>query len=544
MDLRQLHAAITERIRRGEHAAALALLQEAPADDLNFLMLRGGIALATGDADTAETAFQHALRQRPGWPPVLANLTQVAILRAAQAENRGDQTAANEFWQQAVARGALFEKRDPAVISNLWLGRRKLWDWRQEKQSPLPAFSETDLTPAAATVLSDDPAFQRRVAEQWCGAHLPPAASRPARISHTGPLRVGYLSSDLHHHATAYLIAELFALHDPAQVEAFCFSYGAPDESAIRQRIIASTPHFIDLHGLSQPQQLQRLRAARLDILVDLKGHTRGGALPLLSQRVAAVQIHYLGHPGTIGHDAIDYLVGDGIVTPPGCEAFYSERLIRLPGCYQINDRQRQTAPALPAPLARSAYGLPDDKLVLGCFNQSYKLTPEVFADWVAILNARPGTVLWLYNNVDGAEANLRAHAGASGIGPERIVFAGPLPNDAHLARYRAADLILDTYPYTSHTTGSDALWAGVPLVTRCGETYPSRVAASLLHAVGLPELVTETPAAYRQLVLDLIDDAPRRAQLRQYLQDARTTAPLWDTVQWVKNWEAALLAL
>ena len=520
-----------QQIQRDDLASALTLLAQAPTDDINFLMLRGGIALATGDADTAETVFQRVLQQKPGWPPVLSNLTQVSILRATQAEAAGDQAAANAQWQNAIARGS----HGPAVVSNLWLGRRKLWDWREA----LPSFTEDQLTPAAATVLSDDPAFQRRVAERWCKTNLPPAPSAPSRQKRSGPLRVGYLSSDIHHHATAYLIAELFALHDPAQIEAFCFSYGTPDESAIRARIIASTLNFIDLHGLSPQQQTERLRAAKLDILIDLKGHTRGGALPLLAQRAAPVQIHYLGHPGTIGHASIDYLVGDNVVTPPGCDRFYSEKLIRLPGCYQINDRQRQIA----TPLPHSVYGLPDDKIVLGCFNQSYKLTPDVFALWADILHARPDTVLWLYNNVPGAEANLRAHAAQLGLTTDRIIFAGPLPNDAHLARYQAADLILDTYPYTSHTTGSDALWAGVPLVTRLGETYPSRVAASLLTAVGRPELITETPDAYRQLILDLVDDTPRRAHLRQHLLDARTTAPLWDTVQWVKDWEAALLA-
>ncbi len=521
-----------QQIKRGDLASALTLLAQAPMDDINFLMLRGGIALVTGDADTAETIFQRVLQQKPGWPPAQSNLVQVSILRATQAEAAGDQAAANAQWQGAIARGS----RDPAVISNLCLGQRKLWDW----QEPLPSFTEDQLTPAAATVLSDDPAFQRRVAERWCKTNLPAAQPTPPRQKRSGPLRIGYLSSDIHHHATAYLIAELFALHDPAQIEAFCFSYGAPDESAIRTRIIASTPNFIDLHDLSPQHQTERLRAAKLDILIDLKGHTRGGALPLLAQRAAPIQIHYLGHPGTIGHASIDYLVGDNIVTPPGCDGFYSEKLIRLPGCYQINDRQRQVA----APQTRSAYGLPDDKLVLGCFNQSYKLTPEVFAIWVEILRARPDTVLWLYNNVSSAETNLRAHVAKLGLTADRIFFAGPLPNDAHLARYQAADLILDTYPYTSHTTGSDALWAGVPLVTRLGETYPNRVAASLLTAVGLPDLITETPKSYQQLILNLIDDAPRRAHLRQHLLDARATAPLWNTVQWVRNWEAALLAL
>lgn len=539
-------------LQQGRLADAGVILQNAPRD-LNFDFLRGTAALIARNFEGAAAIFTALLHQKPDWLEARYNLIKAdigrgqieaalaaidpllkntpspipALLWAEAAEARGDQAAMNEAFALAIERGA----RDASTISNLWLGRRKLWDWRE----PLPPFAPTDLTPAAATVLSDDPAFQKEVAVNAMAGY--PALPRPVvPPAADGRLRIGYLSSDIHHHATAYLMAELFALHDRRRFAVTLFSASPDDGSTIRKRITDSVETFVDIS--SDP--LIAIIAHPVDIMIDLKGHTRGNLLPLLARRLAPLQIHYLGHPGTIGARFIDYLVGDPVVTPVEDETFYSEKIIRLPHCYQVNDSQRPIAPALP----RAAYGLPENKIVLACFNQTYKLTPEVFAQWTAILHARPGTILWLYCNVAGAESNLRAHMATLGLSDERLVIAAPLPNDQHLARYQAADIVLDTYPYTSHTTGSDALWAGVPLITRRGKTYASRVAASLLMNVDLPELITENADAYQQLILDLIDDAPRRTVLREHLIQARTTAPLFNTAQWVHDWEAALQKL
>lgn len=555
--LATLHQRVTRALQAGAMAEAARLLAEAPIGDANFDLLRGIQQQMLGCDEKAVTFFEHALAVRAGWPEAILNCAQ-SLLRLRQGaratalllpllahqphaagfvllaeayEQQKNQAAANTAWGKAIEAGA----KNSETISNYWLGRRKLCDWSQS----LPAFGIGDLTPAAATVLSDDPAFQRAVAEHWCRTRLPhniPAPPRP-HFDGTRRRRIGYLSSDIHHHATAYLVAELFALHDKNTFEVFCFSYGAPDESAIRTRIKNDAEHFVDLHGMSQPAALKALQDAQLDVMVDLKGHTRGHALPLLALRPAPIQIHYLGHPGTIGANFIDYLVGDATVTPADSAAFYTENILCHPMCYQINDRVRPVAETL----SRHAYGLPGNAVVLACFNQTYKITPEVFALWCNVLQARPNTVLWLYSAVDGAADNLRAVLATRGIDPARLVIAGPLPNDQHLARYRAADVVVDTYPYGSHTTASDALWAGTPVVTRLGATYPSRVAASLLTNVGLPQLITSTPDEYTALILKLIDAPDERAHLRQHLNSVRSSAPLFDTPAWVKNWETLL---
>lgn len=537
-------------------AEAERLLNDAPKD-ANFDVLRGIHAQMCGDDKAATVFFARALKSRPHWPEAALNLAQsqlrlkqageaLATLRGALAQQQlapaylllaeahemnKDQAAANAALKQAIDLGATA----PEVVSNYWLGTRKLCDWSQ----PLPTFSIGQITPAAAAVFSDDPAFQRQVAEHWCRTRLPQNTPLPPRPHHDGTRRwrIGYLSSDIHHHATAYLVAELFALHDKNTFEVFCFSCGPDDGSAIRQRITESCEHFIDLGATPTPAALKALHDAQLDVLIDLKGHTRGHALPLLAQRPAPLQIHYLGHPGTIGATFIDYLVGDAVVTPAGCEGDYTEKLLRHPTCYQINDRVRPVA----TPKTRAAYGLPDDAVVLACFNQTYKITPAVFDDWCAILKARSNTVLWLYSAVAGAEDNLRAALTRAGIDSTRLVIAGPVANDEHLARYQVADIVLDTYPYGSHTTASDALWAGTPIVARCGATYPARVAASLLNAVGLPQLVSSDNTDYINRVVQLIDAPDQRTQLRAHLHAARTNAALFDTPGWVRAWEELL---
>lgn len=556
-DPRQLHQAISAALMARDLPQAGLLLQQAPAGDINFDFMRGLLCQQQKDFTAAIGWFDTVLAIRPDWIEAAYSRVQAqigakqiddaivaartllsqttapipALLLAEAADIKGDQALANEAREKAIRRGA----RDPHVISDLWLGRRKIWDWSQS----LPDFTTDMLTPAAATVLSEDPAFQKQVAELYGAKYFPTKISGDNKPNRAGRIRLGYLSSDIHHHATAYLIAELFALHDRSRFEVTCFSAGTDDGSEIRQRIAGSAEHFIDI-----ARNPQALIDHPVDILIDLKGHTRGHLLPLLArikaQPQAPIIIHYLGHPGTIGVNFVDYLVGDNVVTPTGSDVHYTEKLIRLPGCYQINDRVRPVA----KPLPRASYNLPDDKIVLACFNQSYKLTPEMFAQWADILHARPNTILWLYSNVAGAEENLRAHMKTLNLTDDRLVIAGPLPNDQHLARYQAADIVIDTYPYTSHTTGSDALWAGVPLVTRMGTTYASRVAASLLTHVGLSELITETESDYRQLILDLIDDAPRREKLRKHLQHVRSTAPLFDTPRWVAGWEAELAKL
>jgi protein O-GlcNAc transferase len=363
---------------------------------------------------------------------------------------------------------------------------------------------------------------------------FPPARQAPER------LRIGYLSADFHEHATAYLMAELFELHDRRRFEVLGYSCGPDDRSPMRARLARAFDLFTDVASLSHAAAAAAIRADRADILVDLKGYTEHARTGIVALRPAPLQVNYLGYPGTMGADFIDYLVADRFVVPPAHDADYSERLVRLPGCYQVNDRRRAIADTP----ARAALGLPEQGFVFCSFNHAYKILPGLFALWMRLLAATPGSVLWLLESNPWAVANLRREAGERGIDARRIVFAPQQPLDQHLGRMRAADLFLDTFPCNAHTTASDALWAGLPLLTHAGETFASRVAGSLLTAVGLPELVAGSLADYEALALALARDPARLAELRARLGRNRSTSPLFDTPQFARNLEAAYLEM
>jgi predicted O-linked N-acetylglucosamine transferase (SPINDLY family) len=350
-------------------------------------------------------------------------------------------------------------------------------------------------------------------------------------------LRVGYLSSDLHDHATAHLMAGLFERHDPARIESFAYASDRDDGSAMRQRLRRAFGHWTDIRALSDDEAARRIESDALDILVDLKGHTHGTRIAMLAQRPAPVQLHYLGFPGTIAYDAIDGFIADEIVAPPGCEAEFAEPLLRLPVCYQVNDSRR----LLPAAALRGAVGLPDRALVLACFNQTYKLTQPFVSIWIDVLREHPDAVLWLWVPHALARHNLRAFAEAKGVAGARIVFALVARHAEHMARLRCADLALDVLPYGSHTSGSDALWAGVPLLTCRGSTFAGRVGASLCQAAGLPELVTETLADYARELRTLCGDRDRLAHYHQHLESERERLPLFDTETFTRAFERLL---
>jgi predicted O-linked N-acetylglucosamine transferase (SPINDLY family) len=350
-------------------------------------------------------------------------------------------------------------------------------------------------------------------------------------------LRIGYFSWDFQQHATSYLIAELFELHDRNRFEISAYSYGPDDGSAMRARIRAGSDRFVDLISHSHIDAARAIYRDGIDILVDLKGYTMGARPQVMALRPAPVQMNWLGYPGTMGNDCIDYIVADPYVIPHGAEAFYREKVIRLPDCYQINDRRR---PISSGTMVREEHGLPVQGMVFCCFNQSNKILPDVFSCWMRILNAVPDSVLWLLEANRWAAENLKREAAVRGIAPERLIFAPVAPLADHLARYRIADLALDTYPYTSHTTGSDALWAGCPLVTLSGSTFAARVAGSLLYNAGLPELITESLDAYEVLILDLARNRARLDELRGRLQSNRDSCALFDAPRFVRHLEQA----
>jgi protein O-GlcNAc transferase len=348
-------------------------------------------------------------------------------------------------------------------------------------------------------------------------------------------LRIGYLSADFHQHATVSLIAELLERHDRSRYDIRAYSYGPDDGSAARRRIAGAFEHFTDIRSLSHRDAAARIFADEIDVLIDLKGYTRHSRPAIMAFRPAPIQVSYLGYPATTGAEWIDYAIVDRFVVPPDQQAFFSEKLAYLPCCYQPNDTRREVA-AVPS---RAQCGLPNERFVFCSFNNSFKLTPAFFEIWMRLLAAVPGSVLWLLEANALAKRNLCATAQSLGIDPNRLVFAPIVSPAEHLARQTLADLFLDTLPCNAHTTASDALWAGLPVLTCVGETFAGRVAGSVLTAAGLRELITFSLGDYERVALELASNAELRRGLRERLQRERATNPLFDMRQRARDIEA-----
>ena len=354
-------------------------------------------------------------------------------------------------------------------------------------------------------------------------------------------VRIAYLSADFHQHATAYLMAELFERHDRSRFEVIGVSFGVDDKSDMRRRLVAAFDQFYDVRRKSDEEAAKLLHGLQVDIAIDLKGYTQDSRPGILAYRPTPIQASYLGFPGTMGAEFIDYIIADETVLPFDHQPFYAEKIVHLPDCYQVNDTKRNIAERTPT---RQEAGLPEKGCVFCCFNNNWKITPEVFSVWIRLLHAVEGSVLWLFRDNESAERNLRKEAQARGIDPARLVFAGRLPLEDHLARHRLADLFLDTLPYNAHTTASDALWVGLPVLTCMGNAFAGRVAASLLHAIGLPELVTHSIEDYEALALRLAKDPSLLEGYRNRLATNRLTHPLFDIDRFRHHIEAAYLQM
>jgi predicted O-linked N-acetylglucosamine transferase (SPINDLY family) len=383
-------------------------------------------------------------------------------------------------------------------------------------------------------LLLSEPGFtageQRLCAENWMRGRIAAAADGRASLGRQSErkqgsrIRLGYLSNDFQDHATAMLLIETLEAHDRGQFELYAYSYGGADAGKMRQRCVDAFDGFTPIGALSDAQAGQAIHDDGIDILIDLKGFTRDTRTSILALRPAPVQVNFLGYPGTLGPDLCDYLITDAFVTPRSAAADYAESLAFLPHSYQPRGRGETLAP----PSGRAAAGLPEEGFVFCCFNQAFKFTPEVFALWCRLLNAVDHSVLWLLA-APQAEGNLRNEARNHGVSGDRMVFAPDASQAEHLRRLQLADLVLDTSPYGAHTTASDALWAGVPVITRPSATFASRVAGSLLQAVGLPELIVGNDEDYFNLALTLARDPGKAAALRLKLAGNRATAPLFD---------------
>jgi predicted O-linked N-acetylglucosamine transferase (SPINDLY family) len=348
---------------------------------------------------------------------------------------------------------------------------------------------------------------------------------------------LAYLSADFHDHPTAYLMAELFERHDRNKFEILGISSGPDRRSEMRSRLIAAFDRFVDVRRVSDLEAARLLRDAEVDIAIDLKGFTQNCRPNILAHRPAPIQVNYLGYPGTLGAEYIDYILADEFVIPGDHQIHYSEKVVYLPGCYQVNDTKRKIAERTPA---RAEVGLPEQGFVFCCFNNSFKLTPRIFDIWMRLLSRIDNSVLWLLQGSATAESNLRREAQARDIDPSRLIFAPRMKLEKHLARHRLADLFLDTLPYNAHTTASDALWTGLPVVTCAGTTFAGRVAGSLLQAVGLPELVTTTLEDYEALALRMATDQGLLRESKEKLARNRLTAPLFDSERFRVHIETA----
>lgn len=438
-----------------------------------------------------------------------------------QPQHVGAQAYLN-YQEQRACHWGDYEERNQALLDGL--GRDMGDDY-------VPPFALVRIphTPAQLLVVARQAMrYQtRHIAPLPAAAHKKPAGQR---------LHVAYLSNDFFGHATATLITQVLECHDRGRFEVSLLSHGRRDASALRQRLERAGDRFEEMQEMSLADMARRVRELGVDILVDLKGHTSGSRLHMLAYRPAPVQVAWLGFPGTCGLDALDYVIGDPVVTPLAEGPAYSEKIAQMPHCYQPNDGLRER---MDTPMPRSLLGLPEEALVLVSANQVDKLNPQVFDVWAEVLRRVPDAVLWQLTGGEASDAELRGELQRRGIAPERLIVMPRAGIEDHLRRLSAADIAIDCWPYNGHTTTSDALWNGVPVVTVRGNNFASRVSESLLRAVGLPELVCETTQDYVELVCALATGPARRAQLREHLRRARDASPLYDARGFARDLEA-----
>jgi len=512
-----------------------AMLREFP-EAIAPAGLKAQIEQVLGRLDAASTTLATALK-RNGERPAAAPLY---FQRASVEQQQGKLVEASSSLERVLQ----LDPGSAGALSELLFLRKELADWHdlavlRARFRDGVAARRGQLSPFCLLSDPSTRAEQRLCAQRWSSAY--PALPQPRRMPSNGILRIGYLSADFRQHATGVLVAGLFENHDRRRFSVFGYSTGADDGSAMRARLIAGFDRFVDARDWTARQLAAQIAADGVDVLIDLKGHTQGAPTHAVALRPAPIQVNYLGYPGTMGAAFIDYLIGDPVVTPFSHAADYSEALVQLPACYQINDAKRSLVQAPP----KSELGLPEKAFVFCAFSQAYKLNPETFDAWAQILAAVPRSIVWLLGSGDPAlsrlvEANLLREAAARDIDTSRMVFASRRPHAEYVGLYRHADLFLDTWPYNAHTTASDALWAGCPVLTWLGDTFAGRVAASLLTAVGLPELVAPDLQGYVARAIELANDTGALARYRQHLAEAGRHSPLFDTVATTRALEHA----
>lgn len=525
----------TLRLNLGEAVGAAKALEKAvrlaPEQGLARFNLANAYR-AAGDLTQAEYHVSQALSYGYDSP-------ELHYLHAAILRGRGQRPQAIEALQQVLTQAPGHAKAQ-ADLAFLWAQDA---DWSAEVQQlrdrVIAGETEGEISPFVCLSMQDDGAAQLQRSVAFAARNWPVAAAPlPARARAVEePLRVGYFTSDAHAHATLDLMAGLFASHDPSRVRVHVYAYDTAPCDTARESLQNAVPIYRDVTAASDHDIANLAREDGLDLAIDLKGHTEHARLGMFAHRAAPVQASWLGYPGSTGAPFIDYVIGDDITIPSGAEAQFSEQVIRLPGSYQVNDDQR---PVAKTRHDRAALGLPEAGFVFCCFNATYKICPRVFAIWMELLHQVDGSVLWLLDPGEAAQGNLRRAAQEQGIDPVRIVFAGRWPSAEHLARHRQADLFLDTFTVNAHTTASDSLWAGLPVVTRPGDQFAARVGASLVFACGLPELIAKNDEDYLAIAVRMARDEVFRTDVQARLGEQNRTLSLFDTNGFARKLEGA----
>jgi protein O-GlcNAc transferase len=520
--------------------AALARFEQAIAMNPDHAEAHCGKATALsalGRYEDAATAFERAIARRGNYIEAQSALAYLfcGLKRYGEAV----------MWFNRVL--ALDEKH-PYILGDrlsacMHIAAWDSFDAQCEKILRAIRTGERASSPSAMLAIPADARTLQQCAATYAADIARPPASpdwNGERYAHDR-IRIGYYSADFHGHATAYLMAEVLEMHDRARFEIVAFSYGPDKPDPLRERLKRVVDRFIDVRDESDQAIGTLSRREEIDIAVDLKGFSVDNRASIFARRIAPIQVNLLGFPGTLGVRHIDYIIADEVVIPPEHVNAFSEKIAYLPHSYYPKDSRRPIADQTPS---RAALGLPEAGFVFCCFNNNYKITPDLFALWIRLLERVPGSVLWLLEDTAAARENLRGHARHHGIAAERLIFAPRLEPADHLARHRRADLFLDTFYCNAHTTASDALWAGLPVLTWLGNTFTSRVAASLLNAIGLPELIAHTHTEYEELALRLATEPALLSSLRRKLAGNRMTQPLFNGALYVRHLEAAYEAM
>ena len=487
-----------------------------------------------GKLDEAVASYKQALEIKPDYPVAYNNLGTVLTKQGKLDEAVASYKRALEIKPDyAVAEAQMRHQQQHMCDFTLYTGLKEVAQRLDTSDEAIPPFIQLSW--------QDNAAAQLHRSQRFAKTNYPTASPAPiAKPPTVRPerLRVGYFSADFHNFPGMYLMARMLEIHNRNAFEIFAYSYGPQKNDEMRRRIRDGVDHFVDIAGQTDQSIQSQAKSDKIDIAIHRNGYTTSSRTEIFVNRLAPIQISYLGYPGSLGAEFIDYIVADPIVVPAEQRQFYSERIIYLPDTYQPTDNTRQIASIN---TKRAEFGLPEKGVVFCCFNNSFKISPHEFDIWMRLLSKVGGSVLWLLEGNEWAAKNLRLEAENRGINPDRLVFAKRLPQVEHLARHKHIDLFLDTFNYNAHTTASDALWAGLPVVTKAGEQFSARVAASVLDAVGLPELITASEDEYEQLAFELATKPRKLKTLKRKLAKNIASQPLFDTERYTRNFEAGL---